>query len=78
MKQETFKKLVALSAVGMTAYTVHCLLQLIRAGIDEPLIAFRDRLGRCLFWSVVRGADDGGYHDHCGHAQAKQTGSGYA
>ena len=31
MKQETFKKLVALSAVGMTAYTVHCLLQLIPA-----------------------------------------------
>ena len=31
MKQETFKKLVTLSAVGMTAYTVHCLLQLIPA-----------------------------------------------
>ena len=31
MKQETFKKLVSLSAVGMTAYTVHCLLQLIPA-----------------------------------------------
>ena len=31
MKQETFKKLVTLSAVGMTVYTVHCLLQLIPA-----------------------------------------------
>ena len=31
MKQETFKKLVTLSAVGMAVYTVHCLLQLIPA-----------------------------------------------